>query len=82
MTSRTGGCLCGAIRYELKQDPSIAAICHCTHCQRQSGGLFSTNLMVGEADYAHRALHRPRRQRQSGLATFLRPLRVANHLSS
>jgi len=51
MTSRTGGCLCGAICYEFKNDPTVAAICHCTHCQRQSGGLFSTNLMLAEADY-------------------------------
>jgi hypothetical protein len=51
MTSRTGGCLCGAIRYELLSDPSVAAICHCTHCQRQSGALFSTNLVVPESDY-------------------------------
>ncbi len=31
--------------------PSPIAICHCTHCQRQSGSLFSLNLVVREADY-------------------------------
>lgn len=51
MTNRTGGCLCGAIRYELKSEPSMTAVCHCTHCQRQSGGVFSTNLVVPESDY-------------------------------
>lgn len=51
MTNRTGGCLCGALRYELLSEPTMAAVCHCTHCQRQSGGVFSTNLVVAEGDY-------------------------------
>jgi hypothetical protein len=46
-----GGCLCGAVRYVLKSEPQTAAICHCTHCQKQSGSLFSFNLFVSEADY-------------------------------
>ncbi|HEU4404993.1 MAG TPA: GFA family protein [Polyangiaceae bacterium] len=32
-----GGCLCGAIRYELAGAPSSASICYCTQCQRQTG---------------------------------------------
>jgi hypothetical protein len=51
MTTRTGGCLCGAVRYEITTDPSAVAVCHCTHCQRQSGAVFSTNLVVPEAAY-------------------------------
>jgi hypothetical protein len=51
MTSRTGGCLCGAVRYELKGQPGMTAVCHCTHCQKQSGGMFSTNLVVPEGEY-------------------------------
>lgn len=51
MANRTGGCLCGAVRYELKSEPVVTAVCHCTHCQRQSGGVFSTNLGVPEAAY-------------------------------
>lgn len=51
MANRTGGCLCGAVRYELKAEPVVTAVCHCTHCQRQSGGVFSTNLGVPEAAY-------------------------------
>jgi len=49
--SRTGGCLCGAVRYEITAEPRMTAICHCTHCQRQSGAVFSTNLVLGEGDY-------------------------------
>ena len=51
MTERTGGCLCGAVRYRIKSDPLAVAVCHCTHCQKQSGGMFSTNLVVPEALY-------------------------------
>ena len=51
MQDRKGGCLCGAVRYVLKGDPRAIAICHCTHCQRQSGSLFSFNLVIGEAGY-------------------------------
>lgn len=48
---RHGGCLCGAVRYVLKSEPRAIAICHCTHCQRQSGSLFSLNLVMKETDY-------------------------------
>lgn len=33
----TGGCHCGAIRYEAEIDPATAGICHCTDCQVLSG---------------------------------------------
>jgi hypothetical protein len=35
--SLTGGCHCGAIRYEVSGDPFTHAICHCTDCRRHSG---------------------------------------------
>ena len=38
MTLRTGGCLCGAIRYELSADPVFSVACHCRACQYTSGG--------------------------------------------
>jgi hypothetical protein len=40
-THFTGHCLCGAISYEFEGPPVVSAICHCTHCQRQAGSLFS-----------------------------------------
>lgn len=44
--TRTGACLCGDITYEITGDALATAVCHCEHRQRQSGGAFSTNLVV------------------------------------
>ena len=33
----TGGCLCGAVRYELKSAPFDCGWCHCRTCQLNSG---------------------------------------------
>jgi hypothetical protein len=30
----TGGCQCGAVRYEVQGDPVVVAICHCSMCRR------------------------------------------------
>jgi hypothetical protein len=54
MQDRQGGCLCGAVRYVLKGELLAVAICHCTHCQRQSGSILSFNVVVSEADYDQR----------------------------
>ena len=35
--SITGGCHCGAIRYEVNGDLIVHALCHCTDCRRHSG---------------------------------------------
>lgn len=37
----TGGCLCGAIRYEASAQPFWSGYCHCRTCQRATGGLFA-----------------------------------------
>ena len=42
----TGGCLCGAVRFESKEPPFEGFYCHCTICQRAYGGLFSATLRV------------------------------------
>ena len=47
--ARAGRCLCGQVTYELTGDLIATAVCHCQHCQRQSGGAFSVNLLVHES---------------------------------
>ena len=46
---QTGRCLCGAVTWELSGDLITTAICHCDHCQRQSGGAFSVNLVADDS---------------------------------
>ena len=50
MAGFTGGCLCGAIRYEVRGDPVRVANCHCDDCRRATGASFATNVFVKEDD--------------------------------
>ena len=34
----TGGCMCGAVSFEVSAPPEYAGYCHCTRCQRRTGG--------------------------------------------
>jgi hypothetical protein len=36
----TGGCLCGAVRYEAEGDPLYAGHCYCADCRKASGSGF------------------------------------------
>jgi hypothetical protein len=44
--SFTGGCVCGAIRYEVTAEPIVMFNCHCRDCQHTSGGAFSPVVYV------------------------------------
>ncbi|MFE2271398.1 GFA family protein [Streptomyces lavendulae] len=35
---RRGGCLCGAVRFEVPDAPEAPHLCSCPHCQKLSGG--------------------------------------------
>src|SRR5262245_35031683 len=48
MTKFTGGCLCGAVRYESSADPAMMGHCHCVDCRRSSGTGHSSHLLVPE----------------------------------
>lgn len=39
----TGGCGCGAVRFEVSQPFLSAGYCHCTRCQRRTGTASSAN---------------------------------------
>jgi hypothetical protein len=36
----TGGCLCGALRYEAEGEPRFAGLCYCADCRKASGSGF------------------------------------------
>ncbi len=38
---RSGGCLCGAVRYEVRGEPHASGLCHCTTCRKLTGSTFS-----------------------------------------
>ncbi len=43
---QTGGCLCGAVHYEITGPPLVTYTCHCTVCQRLTGSAFSSAVVV------------------------------------
>jgi hypothetical protein len=47
---RTGGCQCGAVRYELTGEPLPLVICHCHECQKQTASAFGMSLPVARTD--------------------------------
>jgi hypothetical protein len=42
----TGGCACGAIRYEVSADPIVMFNCHCRDCQKTTGGPYTPVFYV------------------------------------
>ena len=47
----TGGCHCGALRYEIAGAPILTYTCHCTDCQRITGTAFSLAIIVPESSF-------------------------------
>ena len=37
-TTLTGGCMCGAVRYQVTGDPFLVSHCHCLSCRKHNGG--------------------------------------------
>src|SRR5215831_3129746 len=47
----SGGCLCGVVRYVLTQRVRFNPYaCHCTDCQRRTGGAFGVQLTARRED--------------------------------
>ena len=42
----TGGCACGAIRYECSAKPLRSVNCHCFDCQKATGGAYYPEILV------------------------------------
>lgn len=45
----SGGCACGAVRYECTVEPLVAWTCHCRDCQRASGSACCAVLYLPKA---------------------------------
>ncbi|MGO7428793.1 GFA family protein, partial [Rhizobium ruizarguesonis] len=41
MTTYTGGCQCGAIRFRVSGDIKDSSICHCRMCQKAFGAYYA-----------------------------------------
>ena len=48
---QTGGCLCGALRYEITEAPQMVYTCHCTDCQRLTSSAFSMAIVVADGAF-------------------------------
>ena len=46
----TGGCACGAVRYEIAAEPMMMLDCQCRDCQRESGTGHASHLTFPRAD--------------------------------
>jgi hypothetical protein len=44
-----GNCLCGEVTVTMPREGATSAICHCRHCQKQTGSAFST-VLIAAAD--------------------------------
>jgi hypothetical protein len=47
----TGGCMCGAVRYEVDAPLEGAGYCHCTRCQRRSGTAASITARARQGSF-------------------------------
>ena len=48
MTSVSGGCLCGDIRFIAEGEPYRVGLCHCLDCRKQHGALFHASAIFPE----------------------------------
>ena len=42
----SGGCQCGAVRYEFDGPPLDVYVCHCTECRKQSASVHGISVIV------------------------------------
>ncbi len=45
-----GKCLCGSIEVTVQSEPSDIIVCHCTSCQKATGGTASYNIIVPDSE--------------------------------
>jgi hypothetical protein len=47
----SGGCLCGAVRYQSAVGPQVVGHCHCVDCRKPSGTGHCTHVVIPEAAF-------------------------------
>jgi hypothetical protein len=52
MMSQSGGCHCGAVRYEVTGAPKGVSLCHCSDCRKSAGAPMVAWAMFGEEQFA------------------------------
>ena len=50
--AHTGQCRCGAVRFEASGAPLVTMACHCTGCQRMTGGAYSLSSLYPAERFA------------------------------
>ncbi len=46
MTTYSGGCQCGAVRFRVEGELGMASICHCRMCQKAFGGFYAPLVSI------------------------------------
>lgn len=49
MPDHSGTCLCGTVKFEIKGDFERFYLCHCKHCQKDTGTAHAANLFSHSA---------------------------------
>ena len=49
MTVHSGSCLCGTVKFEIAGDFDSFYLCHCQHCQKDTGSAHAANLFSQSA---------------------------------
>src|SRR5580700_3215701 len=47
----SGGCACGAVRYDCSATPVAMLNCHCRDCQRAGGSAYSPTVIIPKAAF-------------------------------
>lgn len=69
---RTGGCMCGAVRYRAEGKPLWVVHCHCRDCQRAAGAAFATwvGYRANQVIFEREAERRPYPSSSGVIRTF------------
>ena len=46
-----GGCRCGKVRFRVSTRPLLTLACHCSGCQRMTGGAYALAVMVADEGF-------------------------------